>query len=103
MKIDYGYLIVAFVAGILLGILYFGALWMTVRRVTRLRRPILTLGVSFLIRAGIIIAALFILMRGEWYNLLATFVGFIVGRFVLTERVKRSLYARVVSRHEGSK
>jgi F1F0 ATPase subunit 2 len=97
---DYWYMVVAFLAGIILGLFYYGTLWLTVRRVTHLRRPTMALAISLVLRAAIVVAVLYGLMRGDWYNLVAALIGFIAGRFVVDARVKRSPRISYVERNK---
>ena len=76
-------LVVALVAGLGIGIFYFGGLWLTVRQLTRTRRPaILTLG-SFLVRSGVSLLGFYLVMGGRWERLLASLLGFLVARTIL--------------------
>ena len=47
--------IVLLLAGLSLGGLYFGGLWITLRRLSRWRRPFLSMGLSWLIRLEILL------------------------------------------------
>jgi F1F0 ATPase subunit 2 len=48
-------LILLFLAGLMLGSLYFGGLWITLRRLPRWNRPFLGMGLSFLGRLAILL------------------------------------------------
>lgn len=88
--IDNGYIAIAFLGGIILGLFYYGALWLTVRRITRFSRPTLAIGTSFVLRAAIVVAAFYGLMRGDCCNLLAVLAGFIVGRYLFRGRLEHT-------------
>lgn len=77
---------IAFVAGLLLGLFYFGTLWLTVQHLSRARRPgLLTLG-GFCVRAGLTLLGFFIVMAGHWERAAACMVGFLVMRKFMTYR-----------------
>lgn len=48
-------------AGLILGALYFGGLWITLRRLPRWRRPFLSIALSWLIRLEILLGG------GAWF------------------------------------
>jgi F1F0 ATPase subunit 2 len=72
--------ILALVGGALLGSIFFGGLWWTIRRGLSSRRPaILFLG-SLLLRTSIAIAGFYFIARGDWRRLMACLFGFLVAR-----------------------
>jgi F1F0 ATPase subunit 2 len=72
------------VAGVLLGVFFFGGLWYTVRRGLGSKRPGLWFLVSLLLRTGVVVAGFYFISDGGWKGLLACLVGFVVGRLVVT-------------------
>lgn len=83
---QFGFLILAFLAGLLLGLLYFGGLWLTVQRLPAARHPgVLTLA-SLIIRLGVTLAVFYLVMAGRWERLLVCLAGFFLVRFVLIRR-----------------
>jgi len=73
----------AFAAGVVLGLLAFGGLWLTVRRLPRSRRPGLLLLGSFVARLGVSVPVILVVMGGRWERLAACFAGFLLARTVL--------------------
>lgn len=47
--------VVLFLAGLSLGSVYFGGLWITLRRLPRWRRPFLGMGLSVVLRLGLLL------------------------------------------------
>ncbi len=86
---EYSLVLLAAIAGVLLGIFYYGTLWMTVRYVVLRQRPLLLL-VSFVLRAAVVVAVFVLILQNGWYHLIAALAGFILGRLVSNEFVKRS-------------
>lgn len=81
-------IIVALLGGALLGLFYFGGLWITVRSLTDSRHPgLLTMG-SFLARMFITLAGFYVLMGGQVENLLAGLLGFLLARQALFKLVR---------------
>jgi F1F0 ATPase subunit 2 len=77
---------IAFAAGLLLGLFYFGSLWLTVQNLFKVKRPaMLSIG-SFFARTGLTLGGFFIVMSGHWERALACMLGFLVMRKVLTNR-----------------
>jgi F1F0 ATPase subunit 2 len=75
-------MILRFIFGILLGIFFYGGLWMTVRRLPTTRHPaLLTLG-SLLLRMGVTLGGFLLVLDGRWQNAVATLIGFSAARFL---------------------
>lgn len=82
-----GVLVLAFAAGLGLGLFYFGGLWLTVQRLPRSRHPgLLTLG-SLIVRLGVTLPGFYLVMAGRWERLLVCLAGFLVVRLVLVRRL----------------
>jgi F1F0 ATPase subunit 2 len=71
-------------SGCLLGTLFFGGLWWTVRKGVASKRPALWFLVSLLLRTGIVLAGFYLVSGGRWDRLLACLIGFIAARFIVT-------------------
>ncbi len=82
------YLTLSVLVGVLLGIFYFGGLWLTLQKITGSTYPYLLVLLSFLVRATVVLAGFYLLLRADWYYLLASLVGFIVARTVLAYNIK---------------
>lgn len=81
-------LIIQCVAGAIIGVLYFGGLWLTLNQLTESRRWGLWLGVSFLVRATLTVTAFWFLGAGDWRRLLALATGFTIVRFLSIKRIR---------------
>ena len=77
-------LLLAGAAGLLLGAIFFGGLWWTVRKGLSARQPALWFFGSMLLRMGIALAGFYFVGGGDWRRLLACLLGFVVARFVVT-------------------
>ena len=77
-------LVLALLAGALLGIIFFGGLLWTVRRGLLSRRPAAWFMGSILVRAAIVLAGFCLVAHGDWRRLLACLLGFILSRVLVT-------------------
>lgn len=74
-------LVVAGVAGLWLGAIFFGGLWWTVRKGVSSPRPALWFVGSLLLRTGIVLAGFYVVGGGQWQRLLVCLLGFGIARF----------------------
>jgi F1F0 ATPase subunit 2 len=77
-------LVLAWLAGGVLGAIFFGGLWWTVRKGVSSKRPALYFLGSLLLRTTIVLAGLYFVSRGHWERLLVCFLGFVLARPVVT-------------------
>lgn len=82
----------ALFSGVLLGLIFFGGLWWTVRRGLRSLFPPLWFSASSLIRTALALVGFYVVSRGEWQRLLACLLGFFLAR-ILVMYVSRKLAA----------
>jgi F1F0 ATPase subunit 2 len=81
---DAAILVLAGGAGVLLGAVFFGGLWWTVRRGLSSKHPALWFLGSLVLRTGISLAGFYLVSGGQWDRLLACLLGFVVARFIVT-------------------
>jgi F1F0 ATPase subunit 2 len=74
-------LAVALTAGLLLGAIFFGGLWWTVRKGLSSKNPALWFLGSMALRMGIVLLGFYFVGRGNWQRLVACLLGFIIARF----------------------
>jgi F1F0 ATPase subunit 2 len=77
-------LAIALVAGLVLGAIFFGGLWWTVRKGVSSQRPALWFFGSMLLRTGITLVGFYFVGRRHWERLLVCLLGFIVARWIVT-------------------
>ncbi len=77
-------------AGLLMGLFFFGGLWLTVRRVTvPCRRPMLFVWTSFLTRGAVTALCFYALARwGGWVAILASLAGMMLVRSILSRAAR---------------
>lgn len=76
--------------GFVLGLVYFAALWITIRRLTVSRHPALLYLGSLLLRLLLMLTGLYLIAGGDWRRLLVAFTGFLAARLLLLRRGRRS-------------
>ena len=76
-------LIVDFVAGVMLGVFFFGGLWWTLKKAVLSSRPALWLLGSLLLRTSTTLAGMYFVSGGHWQSLLVCLLGFVVARFII--------------------
>lgn len=76
-------LLTALVAGLGLGLLFFGGLWWTVRRLPDSDRPGLLLGGSVLLRTALVVTGFWLVMAASWQRAAACLLGFLLARTLL--------------------
>lgn len=77
-------LMLAWVAGGMLGAIFFGGLWWTVRRAVSSKRPALWFVGSLMLRMSITLAGFYLVGHNHWERLLLCLLGFIMARQVVT-------------------
>ena len=79
------------IAGIVIGIFFFGALWYTVKKALPSSIPALWFFCSFIIRTGITVFGFYFVAAGSMQSLLLCTIGFVLARFVVTYHTKSSI------------
>lgn len=75
-------LVLAALAGGLLGAVFFGGLWLTVNKGLLSKRPLLWLLASLIFRMSITLGGFYWVSDGQWQRLVACLVGFVCARQV---------------------
>ena len=82
--IDLLSLVFALIAGIMLGAIFFGGLWWTVRKGVSAKHPAFWFLGSMLLRTCIVVLGFYFILGDSWQRLLAGLLGFIVARIIVT-------------------
>ena len=84
---DFWILSGAYFAGVILGFFYFGFLWLTVRRLHKIKNPGLLVIGGFFVRTAILIIGFWFVGGGNWQRFAIAVVGFITARIVLVRKL----------------
>ena len=76
-------LTLAWLAGTILGMIFFGGLWWTIQKAVSSQRPALWFSGSLLMRMSIALAGFYFVARGHWQSLVACLVGFVMARLMV--------------------
>jgi F1F0 ATPase subunit 2 len=83
---DWPFLLVSIIAGFILGLLYFWALWLTARRLPTSKQPALLMFGSYFGRTFLLLGSFYFIMDGSWLRLILMLLGFIAARMVMIRR-----------------
>lgn len=78
------YFLPVLLAGGALGIIFFGGLWLTVKKGLRAKQPGLIFIFSFVLRMAIVLAGFYYIGAGSWQKLVICLAGFLIARFAMT-------------------
>ena len=70
----------AFPAGLMLGVFFFGGLWWTVKKLTTTRSAALLFLGSFIVRTAVVVIGLYVLLMAGFAHMIVALVGFLVAR-----------------------
>ena len=73
--------VLALVAGLSLGAIFFDGLWWTVRKGVLSKHPALWFLGSMLVRMSLVLVGFYFVGRGNWQRLVSCLLGFIIARF----------------------
>lgn len=88
---EIGWLAVALVAGLLLGAVFFGGLWWTVRKGLTAKHPALWFLSSMLLRTGVTLGGFYLVGDHDVWRLLACLAGFIAARLMVTRLTRQAV------------
>jgi F1F0 ATPase subunit 2 len=78
------YVLPSLIAGMLLGAIFFGGLWWTVRKGASSTRPALWFFGSLLLRTSMTLVGFYVISDGHWERLLVCLLGFTIARLIAT-------------------
>ena len=82
-------MIIALISGIILGMIFFGGLWFTVKKTVGSSYAAIWILSSSLTRTVIVLTGFYFVGQGNWQQLLLAVSGFIAARFLVMWFTKR--------------
>ena len=95
------YRILVFMAGLIMGVFFFGGLWLTVKNTLTSKTPALWVLGSFVLRMGITIFGFYYVASDNLQRLLICMLGFIMARFAIIRITKSIEKKQVHSKKEA--
>ncbi|MGM0653119.1 MAG: ATP synthase subunit I [Bacillota bacterium] len=86
--LNYPYLVLSFIAGVVLGGFFFGGLWWTVQKMRGSKNPYLVSTISFVLRTVVVMFVFYLLLGVGLPYLVASLVGFVGARTYLAYRLQ---------------
>lgn len=83
--------LLAFIEGIILGLVFYGGLLWTVHKGVVSKRPALWFLGSFLLRTSFTLIGFYFILTSHWSQLLVCLLGFIVVRYLMTRFMKPTI------------
>ena len=80
---------VALLAGVPIGVVFFGGLWWTVQKAMSSKQPGLLFAGSLMLRTVLTLAAFYLIETGSWQRLVMCLTGFMFGR-ILVKRLSQT-------------
>ncbi len=94
-------LVLVWTAGVLLGALFFGGLWWTVRKSISSGQPALWLLGSLLLRMSMALTGLYFVSDRHWERMLLCLLGFVMARPAVTWLTRNALEERTAAVQEA--
>ncbi len=88
--------------GGILGAVFFGGLWWTIRKGVASAQPAFWFLGSLLVRMSIVLAGFYVVGHEHWERLVACLLGLLMARFVVTHLTRPTLETQPASGLEGS-
>ncbi|WP_159470269.1 ATP synthase subunit I [Dyadobacter sp. 3J3] len=95
-------IIAALIGGLILGIIFFGGLWITVRKTLGTNYAAIWMLGSALIRTAVVLTGFYFISQGSLPRLLVSVTGFIAARFLVlrvTKKFEEKQFLSTESRH----
>ncbi len=96
-------MILALFAGALLGMIFFGGLWWTVRKGVSAKGPGMLFAGSLMLRTATAVAGFYFVSQGDWRKLLACLLGFLMARILVTRLTRIPMQEQVPLVEKGGR
>jgi F1F0 ATPase subunit 2 len=83
------------VLGAVLGIIFFGGLWLTINKALHSKKVALLFVVSFILRIAIVLAGLYYVSQNSWQKMLVCLAGFLIARTVIIRITQKTHHSKV--------
>ncbi len=83
------------VAGAVLGIIFFGGLWLTIKKALHSKKVALLFVVSFILRMTIVLLGLYYASQNSWQKMLVCLAGFLIARTFIIRITQKDNHSKV--------
>lgn len=83
------WLLLALIAGLILGAFFFGGLWWTLSKLPGTKYPAVLLFGSLILRTLVVLVGFYFISGGDWHRIIACALGFTVARLLLSWQSRR--------------
>jgi len=87
---DILFLLLAFITGLALGTIFFGGLWLTVKKSMTSAHPAFWLFASSFLRISITLVGFYYTAQGYWERLLISLLGFLIARYFILRVTRKA-------------
>jgi F1F0 ATPase subunit 2 len=84
-------ILISLITGSILGVFYFGGLWITVQYLVNGKHPYSLFFVSFFIRILVVLAVFYLIVVQGWIYLVVSLLGLIITRMIIVTVLKPDL------------
>jgi len=74
--------------GMLLGLFYYGTLWLILRKLQQFKYPAVWMSLSLLLRTLAVVFVMYLLFANSWQQMLIALLGILISRTLLVNRIK---------------
>lgn len=82
---------IAFIIGLVLGVIYFGGLYLSIQMINTAKHPSLIMVLSFVIRIGILGGVFYYISKNGVKDMIIVLIGVILVRVIMTSRLKSQI------------
>lgn len=82
---------IAFLTGAVLGLVYFGGLYLSVQKMSQVKHPSILMAVSLFLRMLVLLGVFFFMAKGGYKDVLLTLLGVLLIRFLIIFKTKDSI------------
>jgi F1F0 ATPase subunit 2 len=83
------------IAGGILGIIFFGGLWLTIQKALHSKKAALLFVSSFVTRIAIILTGFYYVCQHSWQKMLICLAGFLIARTIITRVTQKNNHSKI--------
>ncbi len=80
---------IAFITGLLVGIIFFGGLYWTVQKINEVSNPSILIALSFVLRMAVLLFGLYYVSKSGYKDVLFALAGIMLMRYILIFTIRK--------------